>query len=194
MGGGAGLKGVGLVQTLGHSTRSLDELVGLLEEFEIGILVDVRRFPGSRRYPHFSRDALADRVAGAGIEYRHEPDLGGRREARPDSLNTAWRAAAFRGYADHMATEEFAAALQRVIEWQARRPALMCAEAVPWRCHRQLIADALVARGLEVLHVIGPGKVMPHALHPQARVSAEGSLTYDLPAVDRPTLFTQTEE
>ena len=189
MGVGAGLSGSSPLQTLGHSTRSLDELIALLEEFEVGLLVDVRRFPGSRRYPHFSRDVLANRMPTVGIEYLHEPDLGGRRAPRPDSPNTAWRVAAFRCYADHMATEEFAAALQRVIDAQSRRPAVMCAEAVPWRCHRQLIADALVARGLEVQHILGPGQTMPHALHPQARVTAEGGLVYDLPAGGPMPLF-----
>ena len=179
---------------MGHSTRSLDELVALLKEFEVALLADVRRFPGSRRYPHFSRDILAMRLPAAGIEYRHEADLGGRRAARPDSPNDAWRAAAFRGYADHMATREFAAALQRVIESASRRSVLMCAEAVPWRCHRQLIGDALVAHGLDVQHILGPGQVMPHALHPQARVTSEGCVVYDLPAPGRLPLFSRSDD
>ena len=167
------------VYTIGHSTRSIGELVALLEESGIRRLLDVRRFPGSRRHPQFARDALSAALAERGIAYGHEPDLGGMREPRPDSPNTAWRVAAFRGYADHMASPEFRAALGRVRAAAAgERVAVMCAEAVPWRCHRQLVADALVAAGDEVRHVLGPGDVRPHALHPSARPTAEGLLVY----------------
>jgi uncharacterized protein (DUF488 family) len=153
-------------------------LVALLAEAGVELLVDVRRFPGSRRHPHFAREPLARALAEAGIAYRHEPDLGGRRAPRPDSPNGAWRVAAFRGYADHMATAEFAAALDRLAALAATRPtAILCAEALPQRCHRRLIADALAARGHEVVHLLAPGRRERHLLHPAAVVDG-GRLTY----------------
>jgi uncharacterized protein (DUF488 family) len=165
--------------TVGHSTRSAGELIALLREAGIERLVDVRRFPGSRRHPQFGREALTAALAAAGIEYRHAPDLGGRRTPRPDSPNTAWRVAAFRGYADHMETPEFQAALGGLLAAAAERPtAILCAEAVPWRCHRRLIADALAARGVEVVHLLAPGRREPHALHPDARMLPGGRLVY----------------
>ena len=147
------------VLTIGHSTRTLAELLALLAEFEATTLVDVRRFPGSRRYPHFGGPALARSLAGVGIGYAHEPDFGGRRDPSPDSVNTAWRVAAFRGYADHMAAPEFRAAVERVLaSSETGRPVVMCAEAVPWRCHRQLIADVLAARRDRAPHPSAPGQ------------------------------------
>jgi uncharacterized protein (DUF488 family) len=166
-----------LAHTVGHSTRALEEFLALLREARVPLLVDVRRFPGSRRHPQFSRDALARALEAEGMGYQHEGDLGGRRDARPDSPNTAWRNEAFRGYADHMASPEFGAALQR-LQAAPERTAVMCAEAVPWRCHRQLIADALVARGVEVRHILGPGRREPHALNPSAVIAADGGITY----------------
>lgn len=157
------------------------------------VLVDVRRFPGSRRHPQFSRDALAASLAGSGIIYIHEPDLGGRRPARPDSPHTAWRVEAFRGYADHMETPEFQAALARLIERGVRETvAILCAEAVPWRCHRRLIADALVAQGIPVRNILGPGRTDAHELDPNARVLPGGRLVYDGPESDQPSLFGET--
>ncbi|NIM50901.1 MAG: DUF488 family protein, partial [Gemmatimonadales bacterium] len=157
------------IYTLGHSTRSADEFLGLLKQFGIEVLVDVRRYPTSRRHPHFVQAILQRSLAGAAITYVHEPDLGGRRTARRDSPNRAWERPGFRGYADHAATQPFGAALSRVMERAAAAPtAIMCAEAVPWRCHRQLIADYLVVRGWEVQHVMGPGQCTPHTLHPAA--------------------------
>ena len=174
------------VLTIGHSTRGLDVFLALLEEFQVQTLVDVRRFPGSRRYPHFGGPALAQSLAGAGIGYVHEPDLGGRRDPRPDSVNTAWRVAAFRGYADHMASPEFRAGVERVITLSREgRPVVMCAEAVPWRCHRQLIADTLVARGLTVRHILGPGQERAHELNPSARPGPDGVLVYPAAAQAR---------
>lgn len=176
------------VLTLGHSTRTLDELVALLREFGATELVDVRRFPGSRRHPHFNGPALARHLESLGIGYAHEPDLGGRRAPRPDSPNTAWRVAAFRAYADHTASAEFQAALGRLrARAEAGRPAILCAEAVPWRCHRQLIADALVAQGVEVTHILGRGQSRAHVLHPAAVRGADGVLVY--PAEGQPSLF-----
>jgi uncharacterized protein (DUF488 family) len=178
------------VFTVGHSTRPIEELLALLAEHEVRTLVDVRRFPGSRRHPQFSRDALAASLAGAGIQYVHEPDLGGRRAVRPDSPHTAWRVEAFRGYADHMETPEFAAALDRLIQRAAGETVvILCAEAVPWRCHRRMISDALVARGLQVLHILGPNRADPHELNENARVLPGGRLLYSGPAEVQGGLF-----
>jgi uncharacterized protein (DUF488 family) len=169
----------GPVFTLGHSTRSAEEVIALLREAGVERLVDVRRFPGSRRHPQFGREALAGALAAAGIEYVHAPDLGGRRTPRPDSPNTAWRVAAVRGYADDMDSLEFLAALSRLAAAAAERPTvILCAEAVPWRCHRRLIADALVARGVPVVHLLAPGRSEPHTLHPDARPLPDGRLVY----------------
>jgi uncharacterized protein (DUF488 family) len=174
--------------TIGHSTRSAEEFVALLRENGVRTLVDVRRFPGSRRYPQFGRDALAETLAGAGIEYRHAPELGGRREPRPESRNTAWRNASFRAYADHMETAEFEAALgELIVRAQASATVVMCAEAVPWRCHRNLIADALVARGHAVMHILAPGDRRGHDLSRHARVGPNGTVAYPAPASDDQT-------
>ena len=167
-----------MIFTVGHSTRPQEELIAILKEAGVELLVDVRRFPGSRRHPQFGKEALRAGLAAASIAYRHEPDLGGRREPRPDSPNTAWRVAGFRGYADHMASPEFRAALERLIAQQQTPTAVMCAEAVPWKCHRQLIADALVARGIEVVHLLGAGQRQPHVLNAAAVVRPEGLLVY----------------
>jgi uncharacterized protein (DUF488 family) len=149
-------------------------------------LVDVRRFPGSRRHPQFSREALEQSLADGGIAYVHEPELGGRREPRADSPNSAWRLAAFRGYADHMATTAFKQALDRLIRHASERPtAVMCAEAVPWRCHRQLISDALQARGVNVQHILGAGRTEPHKLNPAARPQPDGTIEYPAQAQRR---------
>ena len=167
------------ILTVGHSTRPVAELIDLLHGHGIDTLVDIRRFPGSRRYPQYGREALAAAVAVAGIDYIHEPRLGGRRPARPDSPNTYWRNAGFRGYADYMATPEFGAGLDALLQAAAARSvAMMCAEAVPWRCHRQLVADALVARGHRVAHIVGPGPAQPHVLNPAVEVANSGVLTY----------------
>ena len=155
--------------TIGHSTRPLDELIGLLRENGIARLADIRRYPGSRRYPHFSRESLAQSLPSAGIEYAHLPDLGGRRTPEKNSPNTAWRNAQFRGYADYMTSPAFRAALEELLS-DTRPTAIMCAEAVPWRCHRNLVADELLRRGHEVIHILGPGATQPHVMNPLARV------------------------
>jgi uncharacterized protein (DUF488 family) len=151
----------------------------------------VRRFPGSRRHPQFGRDALAASLAEAGIGYRHEEALGGRRAGDPAvgaSPNTAWRVAAFRAYADYMATPPFRAALERLMADAAEgRPCIMCAEAVPWRCHRRLITDALLARGVPVLEIIGPARAAPAVLSPHALVQPDGGVVY--PATPQRDLF-----
>jgi uncharacterized protein (DUF488 family) len=167
-----------VIFTVGHSTRPQDELIAILKEAGVELLVDVRRFPGSRRHPQFGKEALSAGLAAAGIAYRHEPDLGGRREPRPDSPNTAWRVAGFRGYADHMASAEFRAALERLVAQQETPTAVMCAEAVPWKCHRQLIADALVARGVDVVHLLGRGRRETHVLNPNAVAGPDGVVVY----------------
>jgi uncharacterized protein (DUF488 family) len=178
------------VFTIGHSTRSIEELLDLLREHGVQVLADVRRYPMSRRHPQFSRDSLAASLEEAGIHYMHEPDLGGRRAPRPGSPHTAWRVEAFRGYADHMETPAFAAALERLMERAGREVvAILCAEAVPWRCHRRLISDALVARGVEVLHILAPGRADPHELDPNARVLPGGQLLYVGAEGDQPSLF-----
>jgi len=167
------------IWTLGHSTRPIDAFLGLLSGSSIGLLADVRRFPGSKRYPHFNAEALAASLAGAGVAYRHYADLGGRRgKPAEGSPNSAWRVEAFNAYADFMATPAFAAALDDLTARAGEMPtAVMCSEAVPWRCHRRLIADALVVRGWEVRDILGPKKVEPHALTPFARVEGR-TITY----------------
>ena len=171
------------VLTVGHSTRSLAELLGLLTSNRVEELWDVRTVPGSRRMPHFSAASLAAELPRHGIAYRHVKELGGLRRPRPDSANTAWRNQAFRGYADHMQTPEFAAALDELVAAQGRRRlAFMCAEAVPWRCHRSLLADALLARDVEVLDIIDEHPPKPHRMTPFAAVES-GRVTY--PGTDR---------
>jgi uncharacterized protein (DUF488 family) len=160
--------------TIGHSTRSLDELVELLAEHGITVVADVRTAPGSRRLPQFARAALADELPKRGLRYVHLPQLGGFRRPRPGSPNDGWRNESFRGYADHMATAEWREGVERLIELGRRgRVAAMCAEAVPWRCHRSLIADGLVARGISVVHLLSPGHAQAHNLTPFARVEGE---------------------
>ncbi|MBW3535109.1 MAG: DUF488 domain-containing protein [Gemmatimonadetes bacterium] len=170
------------LHTVGHSTRSADDFVALLRAHGVRTLVDVRRYPGSRRHPQFNREALARTLEAAGIAYRHEEDLGGRRGTPvAASPNAGWRNASFRAYADHTATPAFREALDRILDVQdpAEAPvAVMCAEAVPWRCHRQLIADAAVARGREVRHILSAERAEPHALNPMGRVVGDGVVVY----------------
>lgn len=174
------------VYTVGHSTRSADELVELLRAAEVGLLVDVRRFPASRRHPWFNRDRLAATLAEAGIEYRHEERLGGRRgPPDPESPNAGWRNDGFRAYADHLRSEEARGALDRLERDAGERvQAVMCAEIVPWRCHRRIVADHLVARGLRVLHLLEPSEVREHELNEMARVLDDGRVVY--PPQDSP--------
>lgn len=160
-----------VVSAIGHSTRSIEEFIKILKAHSIEELVDIRTVPRSRRNPQFNRDALPASLAAAGIEYRHMPGLGGLRHARADSPNTGWRNASFRGYADYMQTPQFEAALDELIALaREKRIAMMCAEAVEWRCHRSLVADALTVRGIEVQHIRGESKAQPHRMTPFARV------------------------
>ena len=164
--------------TIGHSTRPLAEFLACLHAHGVRQLVDVRTAPGSRRYPHFDSEVLAEALAADDIAYVHVPELGGRRRPRPDSPNGAWRHPAFRGYADHMATPAFATGLAALLTRAAAAPtAIMCAEAVPWRCHRSLIADALIARGLAVVDIYSATVAKPHKLSPIAVVS-DGAVRY----------------
>jgi uncharacterized protein (DUF488 family) len=166
------------IWTVGHSTRTLEEFLDLLAGHGIGAIADVRRFPGSRRYPWFASEALAESLPAAGIEYAWIPQLGGRRSVRPGSTNTGWRSASFQGYADHLASDEFAQGLAIALALAARRrTALMCAEAVWWRCHRGLISDVLKVDGFEVLHIIGAAAPTPHPYTSAARV-VDGRLDY----------------
>jgi uncharacterized protein (DUF488 family) len=186
---------VNAIFTVGHSTRPTHDFLALLAENGVRVLVDVRRFPGSRRHPQYGSDALARSLAAVGIDYRHEPDLGGRRaDTRgpedPPSPNAAWRNPQFRAYADHMTAPEFRAAVERVLRLaETRTVALMCAEAVPWRCHRGLIADLLVARGHAVLDILAPGRADEHRLSPHAVPTADGGVVYPAPAPPQGELF-----
>jgi uncharacterized protein (DUF488 family) len=164
--------------TIGHSNRAIDVFIEMLLEHGVVCLADVRHLPGSRRNPQFNLEALSASLEPAGIGYIHMPALGGHRRAHKDSPNTGWRNVSFQGYADYMQTHEFAAALEKLIELGTRRQTvIMCAEAVPWRCHRSLIADALTVQGVPVEHIMSATKAQPHSLTPFAKI--EGTkLTY----------------
>jgi hypothetical protein len=160
-----------VILTIGHSTRPLDEFLGLLAAHGVECVVDVRTIPRSRRNPQFNSDALEDSLRKAGVGYVHKKQLGGLRHPKKDSANTGWRNEGFRGYADYMQTPEFNAALAELIEiTRGKRCTIMCAEAVPWRCHRSLISDALVIRNVAVEHIMSRTTREPHALTPFALV------------------------
>ncbi len=164
--------------TIGHSTRPIEDFIGLLQTHGIRVLTDVRITPYSRRNPQFHSDALAKSLANRGIQYRHMPALGGRKKSRPDSMNVGWRNESFRGYADYMQTREFWDALDNLMATaQGLAAAIMCAEAVPWRCHRTLISDAAVSRGWTVRHILSASSLQTHILTPFANLEA-GRLTY----------------
>lgn len=164
--------------TIGHSTRTSDEFIALLATNRIEVLADVRHFPGSRKYPHFNVEPLRDALLVAGIAYEPFAELGGRRKVRPDSPNVAWRHPAFRGYADYMQTAAFADGVERLKAIaRARRTAIMCAEAVWWRCHRGLISDVFKLGGARVLHITGPSAPREHPYTSAASV-IDGHLDY----------------
>lgn len=166
------------VFTIGHSTRSIEDFIRILQGHGVEHVVDVRTIPRSRHNPQFNADALPASLRPAGIGYEHAPGLGGLRHAARDSINNGWRNSSFRGYADYMQTSQFAKALERLVRLAGRgHVAIMCAEAVPWRCHRSLIADALVARGIAVAHLMSPTRSQPHALTPFAKVNGP-QITY----------------
>jgi len=165
-----------LIYSIGHSTRPIEEFVALLQAYDVMRLADIRTVPASRRHPQFAKAALATYMAEHGIEYLHLPGLGGLRKPRRDSPNSAWRHEGFRGYADYMETPTFDQSLDDLLEW-ANAPgrasgatAMMCAEAVWWQCHRKLVADALLARGVEVRHIMSASSAPPHELTEFARV------------------------
>jgi uncharacterized protein (DUF488 family) len=173
-----------VVFTIGHSTRSIQEFIRLLKAHGVERVIDVRAIPRSRHNPQFNRDRLSPALHRARIHYRHLPGLGGLRRPRPDSTNLGWRNASFRGYADYMQTSTFTKNLDRCIEFARwEQVVLMCAEAVPWRCHRSLIADALLVRGIKVSEITSGVRTRPHSLTPWARRHGT-QLTYP-PAVSR---------
>lgn len=164
--------------TIGHSTHRIERFVELLWRHKVGAVADVRLHPGSQRMPHFNRDALDETLAAESIRYEHFKGLGGRREPGSDTLNTGWSEPAFRGYADHMRSDEFAAGLARLDELgRERHTALMCAEALWWRCHRRLLSDALLVRGWHVVHIGADGRLSEHRLTPFA-VADGAELSY----------------
>jgi uncharacterized protein (DUF488 family) len=169
------------IWTVGHSTRPISEFIAVLQSADITLVGDVRRFPGSRRYPQYNRPALADALADAEISYLALPEIGGRRPPRPDSPHTAWRNASFRGYADYMDTDAFRQGMERVIGIAGREHmALMCSEAVWWRCHRSLIADYLKIRGYTVVHLLSTANHEEHPYTSAAHI-VQGQLTYTDP-------------
>jgi len=173
--------GPATIWTIGHSTHPIGDFLALLATHRVETIADVRRFPGSRKYPHFGQEALAATLAAHGVGYAWLPALGGRRRAAPDSPNTAWRSAAFRGYADYMASAAFSQGMAQLLDLaNGSRTALMCAEAVWWRCHRSLIADALCVRGIDVVHILDATHSTPHPMTQPARV-VDGRLSYAVP-------------
>lgn len=167
------------IWTIGHSTHTLERFLLLLKTYGITDLADVRRYPGSRKYPHFNKDFLKDHLEKNGIRYHHFPDLGGRRKPDPHSRNKAWRNDAFRGYADYMETDTFKKAIDEVKSLEGRT-ALMCSEAVWWRCHRSLLSDLLKSEGYEVTHILSPSHSEEHPYTSPARI-VNGKLDYSLP-------------
>jgi uncharacterized protein (DUF488 family) len=167
------------IWTIGHSTRSLQDFVALLHSFKIEILVDIRSYPGSRRYPHFNKEAMEISLPANGIRYRHLKELGGRRKPLVNSINTAWRNDAFRGYADYMQTSEFKKAIDELQTIAKKQyTAYMCSEAVWWSCHRALVSDVLKLKGWTVMHIMDVGKATEHPYTKPARV-VNGVLHYD---------------
>jgi uncharacterized protein (DUF488 family) len=177
------------IYTVGHAARPWKEFVGLLHGHEITILADIRRFPGSRHAPQFNEETMRTALAAEGIGYHHLPLLGGRRQARADSVNTAWKHPSFRGYADYMETRDFQDGLHELtVLARSHRVAVMCAETVWWKCHRSLVADALMAEDWHVLHILDTGEPRPHRLTTPARLEsgvltyhADSQMTLDLP-------------
>jgi uncharacterized protein (DUF488 family) len=173
-----------VVFTIGHSTRTIAAFLALLREARVDCVVDVRRFPGSRRHPQFNTEALSQSLAEVGILYRHLPSLGGRRgKARgQESRHTLWREEAFRNYADYAETPEFRAGFEALLALAAEhRVAIMCAEAVWWRCHRRIIADYLIAADVSVMHILDAGKIEPARITPEATIRGDRSVLYEAP-------------
>ena len=166
------------IWTIGHSTRTFEEFVAMLQSFDIELVADIRSYPGSRRYPHFNKEILSPTLPENGMEYLHIPGLGGRRKTRSDSKNTGWRHDAFRGYADYMETNEFETAVKDLEHLGSdKRVAFMCSEAVWWRCHRSMVSDWLKMNGWTVWHIMGSGKQQEHPYTAPARI-VDGLLDY----------------
>ncbi len=166
------------IYTIGHSTHPIDEFIRMLQAYGVTLLVDVRTLPGSRHNPQFNQEELSPSLKAHGVGYVHLRELGGRRRTTKDSINTGWRNLSFRGYADYMQTDEFRAGIERLVELARAQPTvIMCSEAVPWRCHRSLIGDALLARGFHVMDIMSETSARPHELTPWAQVSGV-SITY----------------
>jgi len=173
-----------IIYTIGHSTRSIEEFIALLQANEVAVLIDVRNFPGSKRYPHFNKEALESSLPKSNIQYIHMKELGGRRKPEPNSINTRWRHTAFRGYADYMQTDVFQNAMQQLEDIALKHTtAYMCSEAVWWSCHRSLISDRLKINGWKVLHIMSEDKLTEHP-YTSAALIVDGELRYD-----EPTLF-----
>lgn len=169
-----------IIWTIGHSTRSFEEFLAILHSFGIELILDVRSYPGSRRFPQFNKEALKISLPQSNIKYVHLKNLGGRRKANPDSKNTAWRHAAFRGYADYMETSAFEDGIKELVKSASKqRTAYMCSEAVWWRCHRSLISDYLKLQGWKVMHIMGIGKAEEHSYTVPARI-VNGQLNYQI--------------
>ena len=175
-----------IIRTIGHSTRTLEEFVLLLKTYEVTMILDVRSIPRSRHNPQFNKETLPNTLKPHNIKYFHMPDIGGLRRPKQDSVNLAWKSSTFRGYADYMQTKEFTDDLLKIIALaKENRLALMCAEALPWRCHRSLISDALVIRHIKVEHIISPTSCINHQLNEMAQV--EGTrITYPLFTKEKP--------
>lgn len=166
------------IWTIGHSTRTIEHFIVMLQSFNIQEIVDIRSFPGSRRYPHFNKEALQISLPANGIGYTHLKELGGRKPAKPDSINTGWRNAAFRGFADYMQTEGFKKGIEQLKEIATtKRTAYMCSEAVWWRCHRSLVSDFLKLKGWNVFHIMEIGKAEEHTYTQPAKI-VDGELSY----------------
>jgi uncharacterized protein (DUF488 family) len=166
------------IWTIGHSTKSINEFMEMISTFNIEILADVRSYPGSKRFPHFNKPDLKEALNNKGIEYIHLPELGGRRKVKADSKNTAWKNEAFRGYADHMESEDFSRGIAILKELaESKATAMMCSEAVWWRCHRSLISDYLKAKGWKVIHILEENKSQEHPYTSPAKV-VQGNLDY----------------
>ena len=163
-----------ILYTSGHSTRTIEEFIALLQSFKIKVLADIRRLPGSRKYPQFDQDALKQSLEENGITYIYLEELGGRRPAQKDSKNTVWRNKSFQGYADYMDTESFANGAAELAKYALQKPtAIMCSEAVWWRCHRSMVSDYFKAKGWEVLHIMALGKATEHPYTAPAKVIGE---------------------
>jgi uncharacterized protein (DUF488 family) len=167
------------IWTIGHSNRSIEDLLALLTAHQIQALADIRKLPGSKRYPHFNQEELSHSLKSKGIEYHWFESLGGRRKPSPHSKNTAWRNKAFQGYADYMESQEFASAIDSLSKIaREKKTVIMCSEAVWWSCHRSLVSDYMKVRGAEVLHIMGPGSPKPHPYTSAAQIK-DGLLSYE---------------